>query len=381
MTSPSEPRRIRLVVHALERTGPPMLALSFARWLDRTHPGVGVSFLAFRGGPLLEDIRGRWPIEVVLDPAEPWNAAAPSTTRMAELVSRLQWLPRVDANLLVSVAAGQVLPLLGSDCGPIVTWSVEIGNDLHWIDDAPVGLIDKTDRWLAGSRATAAELSRRAGLDEVEVVAEFVDPVGPAAPAAVADARREAGVAADEVLIVGAGIATYRKGIDLFLEAALAHRRSGGRARFAWVGGERDVLHPLIARELHAEELAHLVLLPSRSDLTPLLTAADVLVHPARFDAFPLVCIQAALAGTPVVAFGGVGGRDEMFGPTALGAPYPDLDGLVAAARSLEDPLRRRAVGEAQREWVGERFTADAAGPDLLGALGESVPGGSAPTA
>jgi glycosyltransferase involved in cell wall biosynthesis len=35
----------------------------------------------------------------------------------------------------------------------------------------------------------------------------------------------------------------------------------------------------------------------------PWLAAADVMLHPARLDAFPLVCLHAAFAGTPTIRF------------------------------------------------------------------------------
>lgn len=359
--------RLRLVVHALDRTGPPMLAQSFACWLADAHPEVDVTIVSFRGGPLEASLSQRWPVHVVLREAEAWNPNCPPPARFNELADQLQRLPPVDVHLLISVAGGQVLPLIGPQLGPIVTWSVELGEDLHWVDATDVGLATRTDRWLAGSRATATELVERcAPAGSVTVVPEFVEPGAPAAPTEVARFRREAGATVDQPLVLGAGIATYRKGLDLFLEAAVAHLRGGGHARFAWIGGEQDVLHPLVAAELDEPECDHVRLLPSRAELGAALAAADVFLHTARLDAFPLVCLQAAMAGTPVVAFEGVGGRDEMFGPTAVGAPYPDLTAMVDVMRSLEDHERRTAAGSAQRRWVSSRFTTATAAPVLF---------------
>ncbi len=55
INSSSGPFDWRVMVHALDRTGPPMLALAFVRWLRRTHPGDDVELVAFRGGEMVSE--------------------------------------------------------------------------------------------------------------------------------------------------------------------------------------------------------------------------------------------------------------------------------------------------------------------------------------
>jgi glycosyltransferase involved in cell wall biosynthesis len=356
-------RSVRLVVHAMDRTGPAHLALAFADWLARAHPGIAVSFVAFRGGAMAPELATRWPVEVLLRDQEPWDVAAPDPLRVEELRGRVAGLGPVGVNLLVSVAAGQVLPLLGVDQGPIVTWSVELGADLHWLDDA-LDLPGRTAGWLAGSMATQAELGRR-GLTTVALVPEFVSEPPAASGPEVAAARTRLGVGPAETLVLGAGIGTARKGVDLFAEVALAHRRRGGTAWFVWIGGERDPLPHRIGQELGRPGFERLVLIPSLPDLASYVSAADVFLHTARLDAFPLVCLQAALQGTPVVNFSSPWAV-EMFGPTTIDARYPDVAELARRVEELAEEHVRATTAAAQRAHVRDRFTADAAAPALL---------------
>ena len=349
--------RWRVVLHALDRTGPPILARAFLRWLGREH-GDEVDVVAFRGGELLDDFLQLATVRVVVDPeeAEPLAAA-----RVDALRRRVGPLPPVDATLLVSIASGRALPFLDEASAPIVTWVVEQGEAF------PDGVAERSSRWLAGSVSTHDELVDRVPAAAGAVVTmEFVD-----GPVTTSDEQRRRcrlalGAADDELLVVAAGIATARKAPDLFLEIALAHRRRGGPpARFAWIGGERDLLFHRARFEAQRLDLDEVRFAGNVADVGPWLAAADVFVHPARLDSFPLVCLHAAAAGTPVVAFGGVGGVPEMFGPTFQGIDYPDVVGLAGVIGSLADAGHRRSVGAAQRDHVLARYVADVGAPRI----------------
>lgn len=369
MTDAPGDRSWRLLVHALDRTGPPVLVRTFLRWLAEHHPGDEAEVVAFRGGLLEPEIRRLAPLHVVLEPEEPWDHHDPDPARVAALTTRLAELAPVSATLLVSTSACQVLPLLPTGLGPIVTWSVEIGEDLHWFDD-PVDLVARTDRWLAGSETTRDELRAHLGAEEIGLAPEFVAPPGPGSPVQAERWRRDLGVAEDAVLAVGAGIGTWRKGIDLFVELAAACRRRGlGAVHLVWVGGERDPLFPLARAEVERLGLDQVHVLPSVADLDPVCGAADLFVHTARLDAFPLVALHASLAGAPVVAFAGTGGVEEMFGPDFCGAPYPDIEGLVDRIAELGDADGRRELAQRQRSQIVGRHTVAAAAPRLRAEL------------
>lgn len=361
--------RWRIVVHALDRTGPPMLARSFLRWTLLHRPDDSLDVVAFRGGELVDSFVELAPVRVLLDPSESWDPARPPDGRIAQIRRRIGSLPRVDASLLVSVAAAQALPLLDDD-EPVVTWSVEQGDDLHWIDDA-AGLVERTSRWLAGSTGTERELRARLPPGTpIGLRAEFIERPRPMTTEMVANCRTALGAGDDDLLVVGAGIGTSRKGVDLFLEVALAAERRGlDHLHFAWLGGERDDLHWRVRDETARLGVRAVRWFGSVTDVDPWLAAADVFLHTARLDSFPLVCAHAAAVSTPVVAFRGTGGTEDMLGPAFVGAPYPDVEGLVDALEHLGDPGARRSLGQRQHDIVSRSYMSDVAAPAILAEL------------
>lgn len=369
-----EPSSWRIILHALDRTGPPMLALAMLRWLRRNHPEEQVEVLAFRGGDMLADFSSLCGVTVLLDHHEAWDHAAPSSGRVAELRDRTAKLAPASANLLVSVAAGQCLPLLDRP-GPVVTWSVEVAEDLNWLS-GPLGLAKSTDRWIAGSNATSSELADRLESEPPNVVPEFVDGAVEVPSGRIRELRRELGGSDRRSVVVGAGIGTVRKGLDLFVEVAAEHdRRWPGESAFSWFGGQSDPLWPIVSAEVERLGIP-VTLRPSVADIHPYLAAADVFFHPARRDAFPLVCLHAALAGTPVVAFEGGGGIGEMFGPTAQLIRFPDLVSAARAVRQLATSKFGREVGAQQGDYARQRFSTDVAAPLVYEHLVAAAGGG-----
>ena len=91
------------------------------------------------------------------------------------------------------------------------------------------------------------------------------------------------------------------------------------------------------------------------------LAGADMVLHPAHYESFGLVFLEAMRAQVPVVAFA-IGGACEVFAGgeddgAMLVAPG-DMEALVAAAVSLgHDASRRAVIGAAGRRAFVARFT------------------------
>lgn len=86
----------------------------------------------------------------------------------------------------------------------------------------------------------------------------------------------------------------------------------------------------------------------------------DVFVLPSRSEGFPLAIVEAMLAARPVIATR-VGSVAEavIHGETGLLIEKNDVDGLVAALRSLkDDPALRDRMGQHGREVAIAQFTA-----------------------
>lgn len=172
---------------------------------------------------------------------------------------------------------------------------------------------------------------------------------GPASPAARAAARtrlrRRFGIAEDAPLVLAAGYADARKGVDLFVDIGARVVARDPRARFLWVGGLAPEVESDIRRA--AEVSGHadaFVFAPFARDLGPYYAGADVFALTSREDPFPTVLLEAQDAGLPAVAFQGAGGFEPLLaqGGGEL-APAGDVDAFAAAVLALIEAPRQRA--------------------------------------
>ena len=174
----------------------------------------------------------------------------------------------------------------------------------------------------------------------------------------------------------------WRKGADLFIDVARRVKAQGlSRCTFAWIGEfAADDVDPGLGAwgdrlaSLTAAERAYIRFLGVKDDPRPFLQAADLFLLPSREDPFPLVALEAAEAGLPVVCFAGAGGMPEFVGVDA-GAVVPlgDVGAMAGAVASLlRNGGRLRRAGRAARGRLLERHTVDRAAPSLF-SLARSV--------
>jgi glycosyltransferase involved in cell wall biosynthesis len=153
----------------------------------------------------------------------------------------------------------------------------------------------------------------------------------------------------------------HLKGHDDLLELAPDFCRRFPNLRFLWLGD--GLLRGQFERQIAAMGLSDRFILtgllpPAR---VPEYTAAmDILVHPSRREGLARALPQAQLAGAPVVTYDVDGNREGLVeGQTGFAIRPFDRATL---GRSLElllsDPVRRRAMGAAGRQFALARFDA-----------------------
>ncbi len=143
-----------------------------------------------------------------------------------------------------------------------------------------------------------------------------------------------------------AGSGWRRKGLDIAI-AALA--RVTDPTTQLWVAGKDD---PRRWRALAAREgvAARVRFVGERGDLERYYAAADGLLLPTRYDAFGLVCLEAAAAGLPVVT-NRHAGASELF--ETCGRVVPGTGDATAYAAVMDDlarPEKRSELGAKARE-------------------------------
>ncbi len=186
--------------------------------------------------------------------------------------------------------------------------------------------------------------------DRVEIVPNGVRlESGPEREAARAAVGARIGMRHGAALLLFVGHNFKLKGLDLALDALGLFDES---AHLVVAGGGNPETFRRRARDLGVGERVHFV--GRQEDLKPFYAAADLLLHPTRYDPFANVCLEAMACGTPTVTTDRNGAAD-ILGPGTGGTAVRFEDGargLVAAAREL------LAQGEAGRR-AARRTAAD----------------------
>lgn len=171
-----------------------------------------------------------------------------------------------------------------------------------------------------------------------------------------ADTRRALGVNDEQVLVGTVGRLEPIKGVAYFVEAAqdIAARNPAAEFLVIGDGAERSAL------ERAALPLGdRMRFLGLRSDVPDLMGALDVLVLPSLNEGMGRVLVEAAAAGTAVVA-SSVGGVPEVVrhGETGLLIPPGDADAIADAVTELcADAEKRRRFGATACEHVAPRYS------------------------
>lgn len=379
MTSTTGPRRLLAIGHDGSRTGAPTTLLETLRWAHRER-GVEVTTVLLADGPLAPAFGELGPVRL------PPSALARGV-RVAAALDRPGWAAParrawvrgavadagdVDLVLASSAASRPALEALPDDAAPLVV-------HLHELD----GVLDA----LGGAAALAPALARAAlvVVPSPEVAALASRPVaegGLGVPEALV--RRHPGPVGapprhrppgrdDVALVAGCGTVGWRKGTDLFvaLADAVGPEVDGRTVHWAWIGGDSaDGTLADVADEIVLRGLGDRVHMSGEvADVAPRLAAADVLAITSREDPYPLVAVEAAMVGTPVVGFRpgttllGEAGQDDRR------VDHLDLDALAAQVRALlAAPEEARAVSTAQA-----RAAAAAAAPLALPPLWDDL--------
>jgi glycosyltransferase involved in cell wall biosynthesis len=112
--------------------------------------------------------------------------------------------------------------------------------------------------------------------------------------------RQELGVTPEDIVLVFVALGHYeRKGLPLLI-AALAGS-TDSRLKLIVVGGSQDVISAYQKRAMQAGLNGNVRFTGTQREVGPYLWAADALVLPSHYEVFPLVALEAAAAGLPLL--------------------------------------------------------------------------------
>lgn len=219
----------------------------------------------------------------------------------------------------------------------------------------------------------------------VEVIHEFIEPPyqdETERKQLRSSSRRMLGIAPDAYVVGGCGTIEWRKGPDLFcaIAAETLAKSKSKEMHFVWIGGDPksesfgqvmyDLSNAGISAKMHFTG-------PVERPMETML-GFDVFCLTSREDPFPLVMLEAASCGLPVLCFAKSGGAPE-FVETDAGCVVPylsvtDMSGALLELAGLPD--RRRQLGSRAKEKVERLYTTSHQGPKLLNLIRRVSRGG-----
>ena len=194
----------------------------------------------------------------------------------------------------------------------------------------------------------------------------------------IAVIKEQLGIPQNSLVVGGSGTTDWRKGPDLFVQLArfIATNNCPKPVHFVWVGGDdKSAQYGALMHDANKTGGGDLIHFAGHVD-NPIdfYAAFDVFAMTSREDPFPLVNLETAALGIPIVCFDQSGGSCE-FVKNECGFTVPYLDVPEMAARICEllsNELLRQQKGDMARKRVRD-FDISEAGPKLLQLIRKTI--------
>ncbi|WP_209329970.1 glycosyltransferase [Lunatimonas salinarum] len=194
------------------------------------------------------------------------------------------------------------------------------------------------------------------------------------------DLKAELGISGENRVVLMVGRVSYLKGQHYFLEMAKLVLERNSAVHFVLAGdvypGNEAIVDTLKAYIAQHHMQAHVTDLGFRTDVSQIMSGADIFVLPSILpDSLPTTVLEAMAAAKPVVATR-LGGAREMVLEGETGFLIPNDDAVFAAQALqtlLDDPALRHRMGQRGREIVLRKFSLEGYLSQFGGAVSEQL--------
>jgi glycosyltransferase involved in cell wall biosynthesis len=346
-------KKLLFVSHDASRTGAPIVLLSFLNWLKQ-QKGYEITVYLRQGGELQNDFTQL--AKTYLPPKE--NFAQKIVKRIFKQdKNEKRQIPvgllaqHFDLIYLNTIACLDIAPLFKANfkC-PVICHIHE--NEFTINNHYPEFVAEKNlfaiDRFIAVSKSTKTNFSTTYGVntDKIDLIYEFVDLNKMKTPFIPKEEIKHQLGLTNEFVVGGSGLTTWRKGIDLFLRLAIEVNklRPNNNIKLMWVGFITNEFNSQYTYEVQRLGIKDKIIFTG-SVPTPqnYFQVFDVFALTSREDPFPLVAIEAASLGKPILCFKEAGGIEEFVedGETGFIIPYADVTAMANKILELQDNCTR----------------------------------------
>lgn len=335
-------RKILFITPLASRTGSEMVLLNIILGLDRSKYEIAVA--SYAQGELLDDLPGHVRVYKVpgnfsmLDRVSYHLGRHPIVTALKNIQKDF----KADMWYLNTIVLPQAASTAVSFNIPFVVHFHEMPLSYVYVSREEFDLIIRKAHHIIGcSEATCLGI-RQAGAENVSLVYEFIEEkVQPKDDAEVAAIRKQFGIGPGQFAWIMSGVPSERKGFDLFPE--IAELLDDENTHLIWVGGGAglDGYISWVENRIGALRSRTRIHLAGRQKekYHQYLHAADGFILTSRQDPFPLVMIEAATLGKPIVSFPSGGVSELMI--EGMGVVTEDI-----SAKQMVREMKRVMSGE-----------------------------------
>ncbi|AIG97130.1 Lipopolysaccharide biosynthesis protein [Archaeoglobus fulgidus DSM 8774] len=326
---------ILFISHDANFGGAQEVLFNVVKWL-KSHTRLNLGILFLSGGPLMDKFAQLVPVGLV-DPEK--VSKSELEKKVIEMLGENPDL--IYGNTLVS---GKIYDKIYNFC-PIITHVHELETSaMYYAGKALDKVIKYSDAYIACSNAVKEFLVGKFGVnsEKIYVIHSFIRPSEKSYLNGKdkLKLRRSLGIDAGKLIVIGCGLGLpFRKGADLFIDVGKEIKKRGLDSRIAlyWIGGfdenYYDPVHGYWRSKLAEikENRLNVKFLGFVDDPRKYMEAADIFLLPSREDPFPLVMLEAADAGLPIICFDKSGGAPEFVkdGFNGYVVPFKDIDAIV----------------------------------------------------
>jgi glycosyltransferase involved in cell wall biosynthesis len=347
------PFKILFVSHEATRTGAPIVFLHLLRWL-KANTNIEITILLKNGGILSDDF-------FAVAPTFYWNLPIKKHDFLHRISEKiwghlfnykyhqikvLRYLINERFDLIYSntIDAHDILILLKEKIkSPVISHvhENEFSTRYNFPQSLTPEIIQTIDHFIAVSESTKSNLIENFNIpsDKISLHYEFV-PIKKLRSPSINKALVKSELNIKDEFIVGAsGFTDWRKGVDLFMNLAIKIRKLKPdlRIKFFWIGDNHTISARFEYEQKYIPSLKDVVFTGSKADPENYFQIFDVFVLTSREDPFPLVCLEAAALGKPIICFENSGGIPELIATQGgFIVPFADVDAMALKIIELQ---------------------------------------------
>lgn len=321
-------QKILFISHDASMTGAPIFLLNLIKWI-KENTEISYRILLRNGGDLTDEF-----------------------FKLGEtyLLNSNQFDPKIIEGISLvysnTITNSKFIEENGLSVFPIITHVHELDTVIKlFIKDELKELKKQTDYFIACSASVKENLINNHFVEEekIHLVYEAIptnELLSKIKSYSKSEVKKQIGIKENDFVIVGGGTATERKGIDIFLQVAADFKENYSKkinCKFIWVGklpdDERRLWYEYDKKVLGVDDIVAFTDQVTNPEI--FLFISDIFCLTSREDPFPLIMIEAALLGKPVIGFEKSGGVVE-FCEKGTGFVVPYLDSSEMSKKIYE---------------------------------------------